>query len=122
MAFFNKRKSFWAYTAIFVLVCILGYSPFWTQGKSLVWKIDGLGQYYTSFLYIGQYLRKYFFNCLRGNVALPLFDISIGMWDVELLWIRRPFKHFGGICNRSKWCICIYGNVFPETLSVRAMF
>ncbi len=81
MAFFNKRKSFWAYTAIFVLVCILGYSPFWTQGKSLVWKIDGLGQYYTSFLYIGQYLRKYFFNCLRGNVALPLFDISIGMGE-----------------------------------------
>ena len=77
----NTKKSFWGYNVIFALVCIIGYSSFWIRGKSLIWEIDGLGQYYPSFLYIGQYLRECFYNCFHGNFGLPLFDISIGMGD-----------------------------------------
>lgn len=77
----DTKKSFWSYNAVFALVCIIGYSSFWMDGKSLIWKIDGLGQYYQSFLYIGQYIREYFYNCLHGNIIFPLFDISIGMGD-----------------------------------------
>lgn len=81
MAYSNKKKDFWSYTLIFVLICVIGYSPFWSHGKSLIWKIDGLGQYYPSFLYIGQFLRACIFDFLHGAITLPLFDISIGMGE-----------------------------------------
>lgn len=77
----NAKKSFLQYSIFFILLSIIGYSPFWTQGKSMIWKIDGLGQYYLSFLYIGQYLREYFVDCLHGSLEFPLFDLSIGMGD-----------------------------------------
>ncbi len=47
------------YTILFVMIILIGYYPLWSQNLSLVWNIDGLGQYYPAFIYTGKYLQKY---------------------------------------------------------------
>lgn len=78
---FTKRKDLLNYTVIFLIICFIGYLPFWMSGRSLVWKTDGVGQYYPAFLYIGQYIREYIGGMLKGSFSPKLFDLSIGMGE-----------------------------------------
>lgn len=52
------QKKYFLFTILFLLATIVGYSPVYLHEKSLIWNIDGIGQYYPAFLYIGQYLRN----------------------------------------------------------------
>lgn len=76
----NKR-IFIRYTLAFVFIAVLGYFPFWVSGTSLVWHRDGMGQYYPTFLYIGQYIREFIVNCMQGHFRPFFFDLSIGMGE-----------------------------------------
>lgn len=71
-----KIEGILLYTLLFVLVCLIIFIPFWTKGLSTVWEIDGVGQYYPAFLYIGQYLRDLFST---GKFAS--FDLRIAMGE-----------------------------------------
>lgn len=64
------------YTILFFIVCGLIFIPFWTRGLSTVWEIDGVGQYYPAFLYIGQYIRDFL-----TTGKLMSFDLSIAMGE-----------------------------------------
>lgn len=66
--FSNKinLKNIVIYTTPFFLIIAIGYSPVYLQGKSLIWEIDGIGQYYPAFLYIGKFIRTF----LTGGVYL----------------------------------------------------
>ena len=77
----DVAKYIVCYTFIFAVIVIIGFAPFWINGKSFIWKIDGIGQYYPAFLYIGKYIREFVYNCLSGKFELPLFDLSIGMGE-----------------------------------------
>ena len=55
----NTNKNIIIYTTLFFLIIAIGYSPIYLGGKSLIWEIDGIGQYYPAFLYIGKFTRTF---------------------------------------------------------------
>lgn len=69
------------YVILFALLCIVGFYPLYGAGKSFVWKIDSAGQYLPAFVYIGEYLRRFFGGILHGQLILPEYDLSIGMGE-----------------------------------------
>lgn len=79
----SKKKSltFKIYTCLFFIICIIGYIPYWTSNKSMIWQVDAIGQYYPAFIYIGHWLQKIVDNLLHGVFSIPLFDLSIGMGE-----------------------------------------
>jgi len=70
------------YFCIFSFFLILSaYIVFIRHDRSLVWYIDGVGQYYPTFLYIGKYLRTFLAGLSQGIFSMPAFDLSIGMGE-----------------------------------------
>ena len=69
------------YSVSFVVILIIGFAPFFQSDLSFIWDIDGIGQYYPAFLYIGQYLREFITNIINGRFYLPVYDLSIGMGE-----------------------------------------
>lgn len=76
-----RKSSFAVYTCLFIIIVCSGYIMFFRKNLSLIWNIDGVGQYYPAFIYIGHYLQNFFVNLLHGNFSLPLYDLSIGMGE-----------------------------------------
>lgn len=83
-SFFSKlsrRKGSWLffYTAFFLFLALIVYSPFLFNGKSLIWKPDGLTQHYNAFVYFGRWSRSILRTLLSEHrLSLPLWDFSIG--------------------------------------------
>lgn len=74
-------KKILIYSLLFGIIIFLGYFPIWKEKLSIIWNVDGIGQYYPAFLYIGQYLQRTVAGILQGNFILPLYDLSIGMGE-----------------------------------------
>ncbi len=57
---FAQKKYFYfvCYTAAFLILALIVYSPFLYNGKSLIWKPDGLTQHYNALLYFGNWGRS----------------------------------------------------------------
>ena len=75
----KKRNFYFLYTAVFLLCAVLCFWQFYLNGKSFVWKNDGLYQHYNSFVYLGTYIR----NVLRTliiehKLVIPMWENSIG--------------------------------------------
>lgn len=70
----KKINEKFCYSIGFILIALIVFQPFYSQGISFVWNTDGVGQYYPAFLYIGQWLR----NILK---EAPLFDLRIAMGE-----------------------------------------
>ncbi|MBP5384806.1 MAG: YfhO family protein [Lachnospiraceae bacterium] len=68
---YAAKKTFACYTAVFLVIFALCFSCFLHRGTLPIYSIDGLGQYYPSFLYIGRMLRGSF----------HFYDLSIGMGE-----------------------------------------
>ena len=81
----TKKVHIWEffllYTALFFILCCFAFATFFRNDLSCIWNIDGVGQYYPAFLYVGQYLRSVITNLFHGEICLPLFDLSIGMGE-----------------------------------------
>lgn len=81
----HKRSDRWAtlavYTIAFVIIELIIYGGFIRNHVTLIWDADALGQYYPAFLYVGKYWREVLSNLLAGNLALPRFDLAIGMGE-----------------------------------------
>ena len=69
------------YTLLFLLVSLGGFAALALHGKSLIWEVDGFGQYYPVFCYIGDYIRDFLNSLLAGQPCLKTFDLSIGMGE-----------------------------------------
>ena len=77
----REGKGILAYSVLFLMIAGIGYFPFFLERRSLIWQLDGIGQYYPAFLYIGKYLRTLVRGLLGGAPVLPLFDLSIGLGE-----------------------------------------
>ena len=69
------------YTFIFAFTFCLVHSPLLIKGFSFVNKVDGRLQHFPLLVYIGQSIREYIFGIFKGNFAMPLFDINIGLGE-----------------------------------------
>lgn len=66
---------------MFLLMCIVAFLPFFTEGKSFVWGAgveDGLSQHFSALTYYGKALREFFRNLLAGHPKLVMWDMSLG--------------------------------------------
>lgn len=66
---------------MFLLMCIVAFLPFFTEGKSFVWGEgveDGLSQHFSALAYYGEALREFFRNLLAGHPKLVMWDMSLG--------------------------------------------
>lgn len=69
-----------AYTVLFLVTFVLACSPFFAEGRTLIWSAsDGHTQHYPALAYIGRYLRQLAWNFLHGDFSIPLFDLSLAM-------------------------------------------
>ncbi len=68
----SKKKPIRTYTILFVLLLVGCFSTFFRKGLLPIYKIDGLGQYYPAFMYIGKILRE-------GHMRF--YDLSVGMGE-----------------------------------------
>ncbi len=79
---FNKKNSIYLkYSVIFIVLSTIVFRSFIFEGRSLIWDEDGIGQYYPTFLYIGQYIRDCFIRFIAGDFRFPVYDLSIGMGE-----------------------------------------
>ena len=67
------------YTIVFVLCSLIIFSPFYLNGKSLVYNKDGWMQYLKLLIYYSEYLRKIFSNIfIKHSFVIPQWNFSIG--------------------------------------------
>lgn len=69
----NALRYYLMYTVLFTGISFSLYYFFYINGKSLIWKKDGLFQHYNSLIYFGEYLRSGI-----KNLSFPLWDFKIG--------------------------------------------
>lgn len=87
---------FCIYTLLFIFITFIALFPFLTEGKCLIWKIDGMPQYLLWLQYTGEYLRDLFSQIIHGNFHLSMYDFSIGMGgDVRSFFKPEPVNLLG---------------------------
>lgn len=76
----SQRLHYYAvYTILFVPVAFMCFFGFLLDGKSLIWKVDGLNQHYSALMYFGKYLRNIISTLFStGKLSIPLWDANIG--------------------------------------------
>ena len=77
----QRKYCYGVYTLMFLLMCIVAFLPFFTEGKSFVWGAgveDGLSQHFSALAYYGEALRGFFRNLLAGHPKLVMWDMSLG--------------------------------------------
>lgn len=77
----QRKYCYGVYTLMFLLMCIVAFLPFFTEGKSFVWGEgveDGLSQHFSALAYYGEALREFFRNLLAGHPKLVMWDMSLG--------------------------------------------
>ncbi|MEG0416940.1 YfhO family protein [Gordonibacter sp.] len=76
----RKRKTYWkAYAASFCVLALAALFVYPSNGRSLVWSVDGLEQYYPFFIYEGQWIREIVQNLISGQgLQIPLWTHALG--------------------------------------------
>ena len=81
----SKLKSpYVIFTICFIVIVSFWELIFLRYGKSHIFNIDGIEQYYAGFFYFGKYIRNSFFHVIRepfSFFSLPAFDLSIAMGE-----------------------------------------
>jgi uncharacterized membrane protein YfhO len=76
----NQRAVYFAaYTIVFAVLSLLAFAPFLWSGRDLLWRTDGITQYYPKAVYFARYIRELLANFAKGDFTLPMYDFSIGM-------------------------------------------
>lgn len=85
----KKTAYFGIYTAVFSVCILLVFSDFWRYGRTLIWKQDGISQYFPRAVYYAEYIRTFVSNLLQGRLELPMYDFSLGM-GAEVTYSLEP--------------------------------
>lgn len=73
------KHYFVVYTAAFVVLALILFFPFYSNGKSLVWNIDGWDQHFKALVYYGRYLRGLVRNLVQNHsLTVPAFSFHLG--------------------------------------------
>lgn len=85
------------YTLGFCLVFSLVYLPFLENNASLIWRRDGISQYFPRAMYYAKYVRETIEQFLQGNFNVKMYDFTLGMGDSTpvklepLYWLHALF-------------------------------
>lgn len=74
-----KTKYYSFYTIIFFAFFIVVYAAFFVNGKSNVWRTDGLTQHYPALLYIRKWAKELIYNIfVLKKIEIPMWDMTLG--------------------------------------------
>ena len=76
----TKNADFYLiYTLTFLVLSLFLFLQFYLNGKSLVWKHDGVPQHLNSLSYYGEYLRGILYSLfVEHKWKIPMWDMHIG--------------------------------------------
>ena len=79
----ERRRYILAYlisfTGLFVLIAYMIFSPYLEADRSLIWSVDGLGQYIPKIIRFVHYVPSIFTDLIRGNTDFTQYDFRIGL-------------------------------------------
>lgn len=70
---------FLLFTVAFALLLAISFLDFIRTGRSLLWKADGISQYYPRAVYFARYIRELASSLVSGNFELPMYDFRMGL-------------------------------------------
>lgn len=86
------------YTALFLILAALSFSPLIINGKSLIWAVDGLEQQFEAFLSLGLSVREAVRGFLAGEgFHLPAYDLSSG-YGMPASYSYEPLAYLSVLC------------------------
>ncbi len=68
-----------SYTALFALIAYMIFSPYLEANRSLIWSVDGLGQYIPKIIRFTHYIPSVFADLIRGSGNFAQYDFRIGL-------------------------------------------
>ncbi len=71
----QRRISVLTFSVLFLIIITIGSAAFYVENRTIIWEIDGIGQYLPAFLYIGKYIRGIF------SGSMPVYDLSIAFGE-----------------------------------------
>lgn len=75
----RNGKYFAVYSICFLVIGTVIFSALWRDGKSFIFKTDGLQQHFNALLYYRTWMRSIVHNLwVEHNFEIPLWDMSIG--------------------------------------------
>ena len=82
----ERRKTYYLYTLLFLIIFLISFSPFLTGKKSFICQFDGREIYFQEIIYSGKWMREIVHNFAHGSFSIPLYDFSKG-------WGSRIIEH-----------------------------
>ena len=85
------------YSAGFAVMFVLVYLPFIENGISLIWRRDGISQYFPKAMLFSRNVREMLSNFLQGNFSAASYTFTLGLGDSipvklePLYWLHALF-------------------------------
>lgn len=118
------------YSALFAVMVTSIIYWFYINGKSFVWKTDGLYQHFNSFVYYGEYIRGILTDLVEtGKLSIPMWDFNIGygsdiLTTLHYYVIGDPLNLLSALCPKKNaetlYCILIIVRLFLAGVSFSA--
>lgn len=95
----KKTVYFLVYTVVFTGLFLLAFIDFIRFDRSLLWKADGVSQYYPRAVFFAEYIRDLIAGFFSGNFALPMYDFRLGM-GAEVTYSLEPLYFLFALFGR----------------------
>lgn len=93
-----------AYTVGFAILAVLVFMPFWEEGRTFIWNMDGISQYFPRAVSFSQSVRDGISSLLQGDFHFSTYDFTWGLGDHVVLSFN-PFY----------WCYALFAPENMET-------
>ena len=87
-----KHKTavyFLIYTIVFAFLLLLAFADFVKTGRTLLWRADGVSQYYPKAVYFVECIQNLVKSFLKGDFTLPMYDFRLGFGG-EITYSLEP--------------------------------
>lgn len=95
----KKAVYFLVYTVAFAILLFLVFIDFIRFDKTLLWKADGISQYYPRAVFFIDYIRELFSNLISGSFELPMYDFRLGLGG-EITYSLEPLYFLFALFGR----------------------
>ena len=100
----GKMAYILAYTVGFGILSVLVFMPFWEEGRTFIWNMDGISQYFPRAVSFSRAVRESLSSLVQGNFHFDTYDFTWGLGDHVVLNFN-PFY----------WCYALFAPEHMET-------
>lgn len=95
----GNRVAFYAsYAVLFLIMFACMYASFFFAGRTFIWADDGLTQQYTTFVELGDWMRRFLANVfINHTFEVPMWSQELGYGQDYLIWVA------GALGNPINW-------------------